>query len=256
MIRVDTNAGEDALALALERRRPEGVSVVRERLDVGDVLLTTTTTLPREEGEGGGRGPEDAPTLCFERKTWSDLASSLCDGRYAEQKSRILDNGTDSSACQYAYVVEGPIPSWDEARRGPSSKCMWTALVKTALRDGLHVLHANTTEDTASLLLYALDQLRKGELAPDRRPRRSVPGVQKRKRDNLVTSEGILRAMLTTVPGMSADRATAVCERYPSVASLQACTASDLSQIVVGSRKLGPKLASVLKSVMTTSPST
>ena len=75
-MRVDTNAGETALFTALQARLgAESHQVVRERLDVGDVVMTT--------GDGGAR-------LLVERKTWADLASSLTDGRYAEQKVRLL----------------------------------------------------------------------------------------------------------------------------------------------------------------------
>ena len=73
-VRVDTNAGETALFAALQARLG-AEQVVRERLDVGDVVLQTD--------DGGA-------ALVVERKTWADLASSLTDGRYAEQKARLL----------------------------------------------------------------------------------------------------------------------------------------------------------------------
>ena len=73
-VRVDTNAGVSALFAALQARLG-AEQVVRERLDVGDVVLKT---------DDGGTA------LVVERKTWADLASSLTDGRYAEQKARLL----------------------------------------------------------------------------------------------------------------------------------------------------------------------
>ena len=71
-VRVDTNVGETPLFDALQARLGADL-VARERLDVGDVVLSA----------GGD-------TLLVERKTWVDLASSLTDGRYAEQKARLL----------------------------------------------------------------------------------------------------------------------------------------------------------------------
>ena len=76
VVRVDTNAGETPLFAALQARLGAEHHVVRERLDVGDVVLTAP-------GDGGA-------TLIVERKTWPDLAKSLTDGRYAEQKARLL----------------------------------------------------------------------------------------------------------------------------------------------------------------------
>ena len=74
VVRVDTNAGETPLFTALQARLG-AEQVVRERLDVGDVVLTA---------------PESGAMLIVERKSWPDLAKSLTDGRYAEQKARLL----------------------------------------------------------------------------------------------------------------------------------------------------------------------
>ena len=70
---VDTNAGEDALFTGLVAEFGEE-RVKRERLDIGDVDV---------HGEAFGR-------VVFERKSWNDFVSSLRDGRYAEQKGRLL----------------------------------------------------------------------------------------------------------------------------------------------------------------------
>ena len=70
MIVVDTNAGESALYEALVRRF-DGSTVQRRKLDVGDVMLVA-----------------EAGTVYVERKTWLDLASSLIDRRYVEQKAQ------------------------------------------------------------------------------------------------------------------------------------------------------------------------
>ena len=62
VVRVDTNAGETPLFAALQARLGAEHHVVRERLDVGDVVLTA---------------PDGGATLIVERKTWPDLAKSL-----------------------------------------------------------------------------------------------------------------------------------------------------------------------------------
>ena len=65
---VDTNSGEDDAFEALKEAEPDAVR--RERLDVGDIVL-----------RAGGS------TVIIERKATADLASSLSDHRYHEQKS-------------------------------------------------------------------------------------------------------------------------------------------------------------------------
>ena len=82
---VDTHAGETALYAALVRLFDDA-TVTRRKLDVGDVMLVA-----------------DAGTVYVERKTWLDWAKSLSDGRYANQKARLLaaarggDGGSDAA---------------------------------------------------------------------------------------------------------------------------------------------------------------
>ena len=89
-VRVDTNAGETALFTALQARLG-AEQVVRERLDVGDVALMS-----------------DAGALLVERKTWADLAKSLTDGRYAEQKARLLAAAAAAAPAPPAPPASGP----------------------------------------------------------------------------------------------------------------------------------------------------
>ena len=65
----------------------------KEYLDVGDFVLTDS----------------NGHTLFFERKTWADLAGSLTDGRYREQRSRLLQQRESSAAetIKVCYIIEG-----------------------------------------------------------------------------------------------------------------------------------------------------
>jgi hypothetical protein len=149
---VDTNAGETALYQALVRRF-DASTVTRRKLDVGDVMLVA-----------------DAGTVYVERKTWLDWAKSLSDGRYANQKARLLaaargggdaaddDEGeaapatTTTSTTAVLYLVEGALTGWSGkvagggGGMGPVSKMtnaqLEAAVVMTAVRDGVPVLRS------------------------------------------------------------------------------------------------------------------
>ena len=155
---VDTNAGESALYEALVRRF-DGSTVTRRKLDVGDVMLVA-----------------DAGTVVVERKTWLDWAKSLTDGRYAEQKARLLscvaagcggaraEEGDASEASgeeaeeaagaarmptRAVYIVEGALKGWAGAvggHMGGLSKMknarLEAAIVMTGVRDGVPVLRS------------------------------------------------------------------------------------------------------------------
>ena len=151
---VDTNAAETPLHRSLLARFGKG-QVSRRRLDVGDVELTA---------ESGTR------RVVLERKTWTDLAKSLTDGRYAEQKMRLLasaagaEDHTDEDDTApppltprvhttIGYVVEGSIRGWwgtvGGAMGGTSSMTnarLEAAIAKTSLRDGIHVLRTKVED--------------------------------------------------------------------------------------------------------------
>ena len=88
MLIVDTNAGEDDLYAALVRRVAPN-PVTRRRLDVGDAVLAP---------------PEGERTLVIERKTWLDWGKSLRDGRYEDQKARLLADG-EGSTTTVIYIL-------------------------------------------------------------------------------------------------------------------------------------------------------
>lgn len=228
MITIDTNAGEDAVAEQIEKLKADSVCVERRRLDVGDVLVTA-----------------NGATVCMERKRWSDLAASICDGRLKEQKSRMLP----AEDVTYAYIIEGPLVGWGGSQRGVSHRCMWPALVKTALRDRITVFHTLSPEDTAELCLYVFNQLNTGGLKASAAGLVISGASSKRKRDNLSDPKDVLTAMLCQIPGMSASKAKTIVELHDSVAKLASVDEKELSDIVCGGRKIGPKLSKSIKAV-------
>lgn len=228
-ITVDTNSGEDAVFAALERGCPEGATLERRRLDVGDLCV------------------EDAGVqVIIERKTWADLAASVCDGRFQEQKSRMIASET----VRYAYAIEGSsVEAWDGFHRGMRNKALWAAVVKTALRDEMTVFHTRSPEDTAELAAYLWVQLRDGGFRPGG-GRPALAGVQKRKRHNLVGNpEAVLRHMLTTIDLVSATRAETLVQAFPTVSDLVAATPVQIATLTCGGRALGACLARNVKAV-------
>lgn len=225
---IDTNAGEHFL---FEPCVHEGIIVERRLLHVGDIIISTSTI-----------------DYVIERKTWADLAASICDGRWSEQKSRMAaaDNSeSHMKPCKYAYIIEGPLDGWTRnggaSRMNPAS--MWGAILKTQIRDGMHVFHTKDKLCTIKLVLYLHKQFSTESfnmIIP-----MTIPGLNnvKRKRDNLTTRPALLVAMLSVIPGMSKGKATTIVELYPSLKSLAAAEVDALSQVQCGGRCLGPVLA-------------
>lgn len=227
---VDTNAGEIPLYAALSAKF--GSDVVRKRLDVGDVVLSS---------------PDSDRTIVIERKTWLDFGASLRDGRYSDQKARLLADGEVSTAT-IVYLVEGHLRGW-HGTVGPANvpnASIEAAIVKTTLRDKISVLRTKDTAHSAALIGYLHEQLTSGALFE---PTKTASGVgSKRRRDN---AQDPWQTMLHSLPGMSAAKAVAVATAYPSMRAIGQAEESELASLVVLAegkkpRKLGPVLAKVL----------
>ena len=78
----------------LEKYNFGDIVIYNEVLQLGDVVIKTDN---------------DEIMLIVERKTLSDLLSSIKDGRYAEQSLRL--SNTNCSNHQIIYLVEGVISS-------------------------------------------------------------------------------------------------------------------------------------------------
>ena len=229
---VDTNAGEDKIYNALKNHLDPD-AVLRRRLDVGDVEI---------------HAPDSDRSIVIERKTWEDLGKSLRDGRYADQKARLLSDGDESSAT-VVYVVEGHIRGWF-GTTGPSqapipNAQLEAAIVKTTLRDQIPILRTKDTNHTCALLLYLFEQMQTGTLYTPTTTRSLA--TSKRRGDNADPWQ----LMLMGMPGMSADKAAAVASKYPSMSALHAANLKELADVRVEhgakkARRLGPALAAKL----------
>jgi ERCC4-type nuclease len=114
-------------------------SVVSQNLEVGDIMITTDS---------------DQPLLVLERKTLSDLAASNRDGRYREQRSRLLS--VKGQAISIAYIIEiGQGWSNDLNRIWPGNvieSTLYSIVIRLQLRYGITVLHTKDTISTISLI--------------------------------------------------------------------------------------------------------
>jgi ERCC4-type nuclease len=112
--------------------------------------------------EGGGRGPEFLVGLVVERKTVSDLASSIMGGRYVDQKARLGTTG----GVRVTYLVEGRPDSLSSrvggagGRGGITSDAILTAMRGTAVRDGFNVVGTPNQDATVQWLVTAHASLR------------------------------------------------------------------------------------------------
>ena len=186
---MDTNAGENGLYESLKAELGES-AVQRQRLNVGDVQITTET------GEA----------VIVERKTWHDLASSLRDGRYHNQKAAMV--GAAEAGATVLYVVEGGVRGWHVTKCGDSSCRTRSWRRRSQRRPSATACRscARPTSSTRRIVVYLAKQLVAGEL--QHKPVVAEPVKKRHTRD--LDGATLFTHLISNVPGMSAAKATAV----------------------------------------------
>jgi len=104
-------------------------------LELGDIQITLS------------RGDTILHQLVFERKTLPDMVSSMHDGRYREQKTRMLANIAPQNV---SYIVEGD-SICQSVRR--DAKSVSSAYFNMIFRDDVHLFFTRDVPETEFLLL-------------------------------------------------------------------------------------------------------
>jgi ERCC4-type nuclease len=190
----------------------------------------------------------------WERKTCADLAASINDGRYAEQKGRLL-----SLSCPWkGYIIEGYYPEKGIAFPKVGGKIsvvprltIDSVKLGLVLRDRLSVFELADSKHTALFLVKMLDKLKQPEYTNTNTT--GTTGVSTNYQEALIKSISTVRkenmtpevcylAQLCQVPGISHGIAQAIQSKYPNMRAL--LNAKDLAEIKCSeSRRLGKVLA-------------
>ena len=194
-------------------------------LDVGDFLIQNA------EGE---------PLLVAERKSHTDFAASNTDGRYREQRARLM--AVRGSGVAVLYILEGIWPTGDTETQ---LKRLTSRLI---LRYSMPVLMATSVQDTARWCRLLLSQLADEPTVfqPDSVSAATsamsgfTAALNTVKKGNK-TAGGTASAMLSAIPGFGAKRVTALMAEK-SIAELAGLTAAQISELTVGGKRLGPAL--------------
>lgn len=218
----------------------------KEALDIGDIMISI----------------DGNPVWLFERKSVADMAASISDGRYREQKKRYLSWRQESSGRRVYYIVEGfggYAPSTDpwhlpRGRGGITTSAIIGSVLNTHFRDDIPVIHTHSTSDTNAMLEELLTRLRKDpSIYMQLQETSEYTDGLKMKRNKNITHENILTLQLCQIPGVSNKIASAITACHTSMASLikhLEGLADEQSRIVYirdlkcdAARRVGPKTA-------------
>jgi len=109
------------------------IEFIQETLDVGDITIYNN----------------NKPIIIIERKTTNDLDSSIKDGRYNEQKYRLLNLLKENVIIM--YLIEGSY----------KTKSSWSAQINTMIRDNIHVFRTFHIKETGEFIETLMNNLPK-----------------------------------------------------------------------------------------------
>jgi len=193
----------------------------RANLDVGDFEIAS----------------DERVAVIIERKTWSDLVSSLTGQRLGEQTARIVEKCKETGARPVLLVEHDMVLDWDGSSGGTSNKFVDCTLTKYAL-EGFSVVRTSNMTHTRDVVLWMLGRCRDGKV-PTFTPGfvfRSDAGSKRfRKKDYGKPWE----IMLTAVRGVSKAKAKEISKRFPNARSLSAALEKGTD---LGVKGIGKKL--------------
>jgi len=210
------------------------IKLVSEPLPLGDIIINDGTN----------------DCIIIERKTLSDLASSIKDGRYEEQSYRL--NGLNHHNHNIIYLIEGDMYKFNAFKDRIDKQTLYSAMFSINYFKGFSIMRSNTLEETAMIacnMVYKLvGGLKAGKIGfynttssnintnnntnnttemsdnidtnnTSNLEKEYCSVVKKVKKDN-ITPDNIGEIMLCQIPGISSASALAILSEFKTLPNL------------------------------------
>jgi len=142
--------------IVIDNRESQLIELFSKQTDILKEKNIEWSTQTLEIGDVMIHNQEGSINYLFERKTLSDLAGSIKDGRYREQKMRMLSK---YASTKITYILEEISTNelWSSASAshimGISKIAFGSFIIHTMLRDGVHVYISKNTEETSLFIM-------------------------------------------------------------------------------------------------------
>ena len=214
----------DSRELAIKKEYSDE-NILYENLQVGDIQI-----IKKRHGEN------PLNVLVLERKTLSDLRSSLSDGRFSEQKSRI--NSTDF--VNKGYIFEGILSKQDKKFQN----IVRQIIIRIQFKDKMSIFLTGSTRDTISLIKEMVRKLEKDSKLYDNsflKEQNYVETLHVCKKNNL-TPQTCFIMQICQIPGISKKTAQSIASVYKNWTLLiEAIKDKKMFLDSLKNSKIGPK---------------
>jgi ERCC4-type nuclease len=217
---------EKCYSMICAQKNPSYIQLSVEALPLGDILIKTD---------------DNKDVLMIERKSFSDLLSSIKDGRYEEQSYRLV-NSSGFPPHSVIYLIEG---MFSQVRTPMEKNMIYSAITSLQFFKGFSIQRTSTIAESAEWLLHLADKIerefQKGRppyyltapflkyftkpVVEDAPPMEPTPPsseltaadycsvVRKVRKDN-ISPENIGEIILCQIPGISSTNAIAIMKPF------------------------------------------
>lgn len=175
------------------------VQFEKNNLDIGDIQICS----------------DEKILVIIERKTYDDLSTSIKDGRYKEQKNRILNS--ISSNVRKIYLLEGNKKDFTL-----SQNILESTIINTIMRDNIHIFISKNIDDTIKFInniLKNIDKYKETIITNQSSIETNTTLIHTIKKNNM-TSETCFINMLNGIPGISKKTASVFILKFKSINGL------------------------------------
>lgn len=148
--------------------------------------------------------------LCIERKTIDDLIGSIKDGRYKEQKTRMLSKVNTNNIL---YIIEGKMDKYKH-----NEKQIIGSITNMNFRDKIKVITTNNINQTYDLILSLKKKFIEG-LFNSKENKDYNETIKINKKEN-ITIELFNIKVLATIPGVSVKMSEIIINKVNSIKEL------------------------------------
>jgi ERCC4-type nuclease len=210
------------------------IKIMSQTLPLGDIIINDGTN----------------DCVIIERKTFTDLAASIKDGRYEEQSYRL--NGLQHHNHNIIYLIEGDIHRFNTFKERIDKQTLYSAMFSINYFKGFSVMRSNNLEETSMIvcnMVYKLvGGLKSGKTAFYKTVGNSLNNqnnntndkdnnetkeeekkeatekdycsvIKKVKKEN-ITPDNIGEIMLCQIPGISSASALAILSQFKTLPNL------------------------------------
>ena len=199
------------------------IKCIKKNLEIGDIQFIEN----------------DKIIYILERKTINDLGASIKDGRYKEQKMRLLSNHSDN----IYYIIEGNIDDCNTLNR----KALMGSIINMSFRDNIKVISSNNIKDTYDIIIQIQKKYNEGKFKKIETTQDNyISTIKTNKKENM-NKELCNIIQLATIPGVSQNISKIIMEKYETLSNLiEEYKKTDnllLADISLGKRKIGKVLS-------------